>query len=398
MRIFSLLCIGLISLSTSVTPQNRDSYSAIAVHKNLDEARNAALNSLIQQIQVVVSSDFKRNQSEKNAGYSDETSISTVARSAMSLTNVSEKVESLPDKTFRVTKSVAKESVRKMFYERRLKILDHLREAQSLAFPQKIVSPVSLHSSLINYFQAYLLTVLYPDTISFAFGKEGKQTSVLVGVPNTLDQIVSALKFIPVKMIDDEFIVWKFKVEYRGTPVQYMRYSYFDGMGQGDGEVNDGETQLTLFYPKAEKKERTVSLNLEYLSESEMDEVLKMGYASNAVSRLVKIITIKIPGDLIVKAEGPKLPVLFTPFLNRSITGDELKKELEKLSRKGSIVTARASDFETLNGLYCIVVDRDGLKAFMKNDQNKYYDFLSQSQKELKDFSGMRIIWMEHLK
>jgi hypothetical protein len=390
-------CMLFICWQLSFT-QTDQYYHGIAVDKNVNEARTAAYNALIQQIQVVVSSNFKRNQSETNNSYTDETNISTVARSTMSLTDVTEKVETLPDKTYRVTKTVPKESVRKMFNDRMQKIFDHLREAQSIAFPKGTVKNIPLHSSLINFYQAYLLAILYPDTISFPTGREQKLSSVMVGIPNTIDQISSSIKFKPVKMIDDEFIVWKFRVEYQGIPVQSMRYSYFDGMGQSDGEVTDGETQITLFYPKSEKKERTLNINLEYLYESEMDEVLKMGYSSNAVSRMLKIIPVKIPADAVIKAETPKPPQPLAVFQDKDITPDNLKKELDRLSRKGMIVTGKASDFETLHGLYCLVIDRSGLKAFMKNEHNKYFDYLTESQRELKEFSGMKIIWMEALK
>ncbi len=375
-----------------------DRYTATAVHKKLDEARSSALNALIQQIQVVVTSNSERRQSEINDLYSDDMLLSTAARSTMSLTDVLETVETLPDKSFRVTKTVPKTSVLKMFNDRRKKIIDHLQEAQSIAFPISLSASVPLHSSLINYFQAYLLTILYPDTLSFGLGKTSGMTSVMVGIPNTIDQIASAIKFIPVKMIDDEFIVWKYRVEYNGRPVQSLRYSYYDGMGQGEGDVQDGETMITLFYPKKELKERTLSVNLEYLNESEMDDVLRMGYASKAVSRLLKMIPVKVPGSAVLPPEPVKPPEQLSMFASKSTRADHIKTELERLSRKGFIVTGKASDFETLHGLYCLVIDRSGVQAFMKNDHNKYYDYISGASKELKEYSGMRIIWIELLK
>ena len=388
---FACAILGNLLLS-----QNSGDYIGSAIGKDLESARNSALNNLVQQIQVFVVSKSATEKSESKNFLKDSTFINTVAQSFMNLNDVKESVETKDDGYYLVTKTVSQASVQKMFKERKKQIFDYLSEAERILTEQNAVSFVALQPALDNYFQAYLLSLIYPETVSHVFNN--RTTTVSVGIPNALGEISRSIEFVAVKQIEDEYIVWKYRVNYKGKEVSHLRYSYFDGMGQTDGEVTNGETQMTLYYPSKEKKGRIVQVQIEFLPEDELDNTLGMAKKFLNTSILQKTFSVAIPGDRIIVQKVVKIPDALQELVKAQSSFENVLDELKKLVGKGEIVQGRASDFETLNGLYCVVVDKPGLVALLRNDDSKYFDFISQKEVQLKDFIGKRIMWFELLK
>ena len=389
--IFLIFVCGNKSLS-----QNTDSYVGTAVGKNIEDVKISALQNLIQQIQVFVTSKITTEKIETNTTYKDSLFNNTIAQSFMSLTDVQETIEKIDGDNFKVTKTVSRKSVQKMFDARRKRILDYLHEAERTLTDASTHSTVALQTALDNYYQAYLISLTYPDTVSAVFNS--KPSSVGVGIPNMLDEIARSIEFIPIKQIDDEYIVWKYKVRYKDKEIFSMRYSFFDGMGQSEGVVQNGETQITVYYSKKEKKERQIQVQLEFLSADELDNTLSTAKKFLNTTPLQKTISVSVPGEKIISKFAQKLPTGLEGLLKAKMNFENTKNELDRLIKKGIIVQGKASDFETLNGLYCVVVDNPGLVALLKNTNNKYYDYLSNKNVELKEYTGKRIMWFEVLK
>jgi len=375
--------------------QNRSEYVGTAIGKDLEQTRNSALNNLAQQVQVFVLSKTETVKGEAKDIFKDSTFMNVVAQSFMGLNDVTERVETTDERLYKVTKTVSQASVQRMFNDRKRRILDYLNEAERIIGEQN-TSSMALQSGINNYYQAYLLSLIYPETVTHVFNN--RTSSVIVGIPNKLSDIARSIKFLPLKQIEDEYIVWKYLVQYNGKEVLYLRYSYFDGMGQTEGEVTNGETQITLYYPSKEKKNRSVQAQIEFLSDDELDNVLNIARKFLSTSVLQKIITVTVPGEKPITSPGIKIPDALDGLLKSRSSFDSILIELKQLVKKGVIVQGRASDFETLNGLYCVVVDRPGLIALLKNDNNKYFDFVFQKEVELKEFAGKRIMWFELLK
>jgi len=378
--------------------QSNGEYVGIAQGKDLESVKISALQNLAQQIHVFISNKSMREMSENAETFKDSMFSNTIAQSFVSLTDVKETIEKTDDQTFKVVKTVSKANVQKMFDMRRKRILDYLDEAERLRSEANTKPSVSLQPMLNNYYQAYLLNTIYPDTLTYYFNSQA--TSLAVGIPNMLNEIARSIEFIPTKLIDDEYIVCKFLARYNGKEVFKLNYSIYDGMGQSEGEVQNGETQITLYYPKEEKKDRQVQAQLEFLPADELDNTLSIAKKFMNTTPLQKTILINFPGD--TDKIAPKIvqqpPQTLMGLVNVKTSFEDVKKEIDLLIKKRIIVQGRASDFETLNGLYCIVVDRPGLIALLKNTNNKYYNYLTNSEVELKEFAGKRILWFELLK
>ncbi len=393
-----LLCPLLFTfvLSSVIYSQSNDEYVGFAQGRNIEAVKISALQNLSQQIQVFISTKTTRNIYENREIFKDSIFTNTIAQSFMSLTDVQEKIEDIGGGEFSVTKSVSKASVQKMFDVRRKRILEYLDEAERLRIEAGRKNSVSLQPMLDNYYQAYLLNAIYLDTLTYAFNSQA--TSVAVGVPIILDEIARSIQFIPLKQIEDEYIVWKYLVRYNNKEVFHLRYSFFDGMGQSEGEVRNGETQITLYYSKKEKKERQVQVQLEFISTDELDITLSIAKKFLQTSVLQKTIFTMIPGDNNVVKPIQKLPLPLEGLIKAKLNFEEILNQLQHLVKKGIIVQGKAGNFETVNDLYCVVVDKQGLSALLKNTNSRYYDYLTNKEVELKEYAGKRIMWFELLK
>ncbi|MFZ1977881.1 MAG: hypothetical protein WAV76_07970, partial [Bacteroidota bacterium] len=292
----TLLSFFFIALSSSsLYSQPVEEYVGTAQGRDLQIVRESAFQNLAQQIQVFISSKSYRETREDNKALKDSLFSSTLAQSFMSLTDVRETIDKIDNDNFRVTKSVAKVSVQKMFDMRRKRILDYLNDAERILNEYKTKTVVSLQSVLDDYYQAYLLNLLYPDTITYSF--DSQAASVAVGIPNRMSALARSLEFIPIKQIDDDYIVWQYSVRYNGKAVLDFHYSFFDGMGQSEGMVHNGEAQLTLYYSHKENKERQSQIQMEFPSPDELDNTLSMASKFLNTAVLQKTITIIVPAE-----------------------------------------------------------------------------------------------------
>ena len=396
LQYFKLHFVLLILSSFLSISQTRQDYLGTAIGKDLEAVRLTAYQNLTQQIQVFISNKSSRETNENQETFRDSMFSNTVTQSFMSLTDVKEKIEKIDDETFKVTQSVSRSSVQKMFDTRRKRIVDYLNEAERMRIDSRTSSSVPLQELLDNYYQAYLLNAIYPDTLTYYFNSQ--QTTLEVGIPNIINEVVRSIEFIPIKQIDDEYVVWKYLVLFNGKDVSKLRYSFFDGMGQSDGEVHNGETQITLYYSKKEKSERQIQFQLEYLSSNELDNILGLAKKFISTAPLQKVFLIKIPGEARSSISDQKPPTALLGLIKAKSNFESIINEIDLLVKKGTILKGKPSDFETLNGLFCVVVDKPGLMALLRNTNNKYYDYISEKEVELKQYSGKRILWFELLK
>lgn len=412
--IWALFCLSIFS--SFLLSQTDEEYIGVAQGKDLQAVKNAAFQNLAQQIQVLISSKSSREIREENKILKDSLVSLTLTQSFVNLTDVTEKVVKIDDENFKVTKSVSKANVQKMFAMRRKQILEYLGEVDRLFQEGDTTSSITLRSILDNYYQAYLLNAIYPDTLTYYFTTQA--TSLAVGIPNKISEIVHAIECIPEKQIDDEYTVWKYRVRYKGKDISSFHYSYFDGMGQTDGMVEHGETMMTLYYSSKEKKERQVQVQIEFPLAEELDNTVSAAQKFVNTSELQKMMTITVPGETTashpvpeeklapppvpeekpIQPPGQKLPKELNGLTKIPLDFENTINELKRLVRAGIIVQGRASDFESLKGLYSVVVDKTGLAALLHNVDNKYYDFISGRIVVLKDYAGMRIVWFEFLK
>jgi hypothetical protein len=305
-----------------------------------------------------------------------------------------------------------------MFELRRQKILELIRVGER----ELQGETVHLGSALKNFYWALLLGRLYPDTLSFTVRLDATTplpyANVHTGISNIFDRLFRELKFVPEKMIDDEAIVWRYRVHMKNKPVDALHFEYYDGMGQTEGDVKDGGTKLTFFFSRKDVREREVSVGIDYRSDEEMDEFTRAADSLMSVGALPNKITIILPAgptppppkEEKPPVESPKPPpqpvpqpqhILPTVLQELLIVGSDfnaVRVKLDSLARRNRIILGSATDFESLQGLYGLVLGPEGVLALLSVKDKKYFDAVTGKEADLTKFAGKRITWIEVLK
>jgi hypothetical protein len=288
---------------------------------------------------------------------------------------------------------------------------------------------VNLSCVLDNYFKAFLLlfTLRDRDTLSYVFHLDDAPSvrvskDLKAGIPYALENVINGIHIRPIKHIEDAITVWKCAVDFKGIPVTNMQYSFYDGAGNTYGDVRNGETLMTFFFPTREKRERDIDVKIEYRNEENEDELLEIAKTMSAKEKLAETVTFKLPADeasVPVKKIEPKkadsdkvesnkavttpLPTTDIPSSIRALIAvqeswNKTKPVLMELNRRKQIIVGRKEDFESTEGLFVLTVDKSGVVTLLQYSKDKLCDLLTKKEFTLKEFEGRPIYWIEALK
>jgi len=395
---FFILLIFLIPLKT-ISQQDNTYYTGVASNADLEKAKQDAMKSMLEQIQVFVSSSVKRKLSETNTALNETTSVEIIAKSSMQLQDVQEEIMKDADNIFHVKKFIARDIVKKIFALRKQKTIEHLLLAQSES------KKGNIGTALKNYYWALLLTEMYPDTISFTFSNGIATSNLSSAIANEMENIVRNIHCSAVKKIDDEHLVWKYNVEYKSKLVSHLYFEYFDGQGQTQGEVRNGEAKLTFYFSQEENIEREILLNVHYAYEDEMDELLQLAHSVRINNTIANTVVFTLPGARTKPNTGATMSDTHTTNLPAPISTllttknfDGVTSKLDSLVKKNKLITGSAKDFESREGLFAAIIDQNGIVALVRFEKQKYYNAKNMSEIDITHYAGMRIIWIEVLK
>ncbi len=388
-------------------------YVGEGTDQSLESARSAALQSLLLQIQAFISTSFVHTTKE-SGGLVDASAVaSVVVRGAVTLKDVGERIVRLEDDNYLVQEFVSKETVIEMFRLRKARALELLKEAS--ADIQNGSLP-NVSSSLKRYFWAFLLAGIHPDTIGVPLEYVGwgtgfaKNATILSAVPPIMERILREISFRPHRrFVDGETTVWRCSVEYAGKPVGHLDYEYFDGVGSMCGEVRDGETSLNLYLRGDTLRPRDVLLRVDYRYEEEMDDLLRTADSLSSARTLLQQVVVSLPGVSLSStetkepqrlgkdAESRGMPRAIQVILNARGGFDGIMQTFQSLERQQKIVTGSATRFESLDGLYGVIVSAEGLVAIVHQRNGKLTDARSGAEANMKNYKGMRITWIQIL-
>ncbi|MGD1046296.1 MAG: hypothetical protein ABR936_13385 [Bacteroidota bacterium] len=414
-----LSVIGSLCLSQSKPTSTDNYYVGSAEGDDLQKVRAAALENMIQKIQMFVQSEFKRYKEETATTYTDSTAARVIARSSMKLSEVGEDVINPKPGVYHVTKYVSKTMVDQMFEMRRQKIIEHLDIAGIELGKAKMGGSLNLSSVLTNCYKAFLLlfTLRDRDTVSYAFQiSEPPYTRVSkdlkAGIPYAIENVINGIHVRPIKRIEDANLVWKCAIDYFGAPVTNMQFSFYDGAGNTYSDVRNGEALLTFFFPTRENRERDIDIKIEYRDEENSDELLEIAKTISAKEKLAEVVTFKLPVDEIsvpLKKTEPKqesttstqptsMPTSIRELIAVQESWNKTKPVLMELNRRKHIIVGRREDFESTEGLFVLTVDKSGAVTLLQCNKDKLCDLLTKKDFSLQDFSGRPIYWIEALK
>jgi hypothetical protein len=389
---------------------------------NLESARAAAMMSLTQQIQVFISTSFEQRITD-GSGHADVSAVAhTVAKSTIILSDVGERVKTFDGDRFLVTKFVSRESVAGLFRMRRTKMLELVKGAfQDLA--GKSSDPVELGSALKQLYWAYLLASIHPDTVRCTFprtapGSESpEETTLGSGIPRLMQSLARKVEIHPLRRFQDgEAQVWQCKATCAGQPIQHLSYEYFDGMGQTIGEVVNGKAKFTLYFPDdtSNSRERELAVGLECRFVDEMDDVLRAAEGLQTGRQLIPLLTVVLRGTEVVAR--PRAEVVSTgrtgvlsgrdtsvvpPVISEllAVRGDldKVKSCLRNQKRHYRIEVGKASDFESLEGLYAAIFSHTQLEVVARYNNGRAVNVLTNEPIDLKEQPGLTVTWIDVL-
>lgn len=238
------------------------------------EADEAALANLINQISVSVKSDFiseERERLTKSGSSISEKNYKSIIQTYSNATlHNTERliIKQEPDAhVFRYLKRV---EIDKIFKARRDKALEYVRLADDA------LKEGQIDDALKYYYWSLCLvrSLRYPSEAKIVV--EGQEHLLTAYLPMKIEDVCSdiSLKLYPLKSN-----VYKMHATYRGRPVRSMDYTYNDGMGYGATySVRDGEGLIELLSSSSVSK---VTVKLEYMFrnlamvDSEVEELVK---------------------------------------------------------------------------------------------------------------------------
>jgi hypothetical protein len=378
---------GLILVRCSAQDLPGESYKYTAENIDLSKAQSDALNGLVQQIQSFVKAVLKHEKSEVNGTLRDSTASSVIAISSVKLTNVQEKVEKSSTGVYQVTKYISKAAVQEMFNQRKARILELLDVAQIELSNCRRIGSINLEIVFKDLYWANLLTSIHPYQITYSLKDETGEvlrnsSDVLEGIRYLFESISSKIQVVQMNRIEESNLVWKCRFEYSGIPISSLNFSFYDGVGQ----------------------------TIEYKAEDEMDELLQLAEEMTQAKFSAKAIL------LTLKAEGKKQPAVTdeTVVPRRDTVGNGIPKPLQEVISQGTsmktalealrtmvkkrmIIVGRREDYDSLDGVYGLVLDESGIIALIIEHKGKWMDLIHSKTVETKELIGKKITWIDVL-
>ncbi len=415
MYIRVLVCV-IVFASSAFCQGYRDDpelyYIGRGEHASLEGARSRAYANMVEQIQVLVSSSLRTSTAETAAGVTSTADMATLTSSSIQLRDVREEIgEALG--VYRVVKYVSRSAVASVFAQRRMQILDLLAEAEA---EENAAGPVNLRSLMGKYYQAWLLTGLYPDTVSYPF-RHGGRAGVATGIPRAMQAVCDGISFSPARRIEDDYTTWKYDVSWHSRPVGHLRYTFNDGLGESEEEVVNGSAQATFLF--VDKRARRIAASVEYREMSSHDALVRT--ADSLMARYAPVLTIafQLPGEEAtgdcvgptagndtagVKIVGgvahlsrpfAALPPVLQPLVEKRHDRAFVRGEIDRLVKRGDIIVGKRTDFGSLDGLHALVLDANGINAILTHTNGTYFNAETGDAVLLPAFSGKTIIWIQ---
>jgi len=232
---------------------------------------------------------------------------------------------------------------------------------------------------------------------------------VLEGIRYLFATISSKIRVVQLHKIEETNLVWKCRFEYTGIPITSLDFSFYDGIGQTDGKVKNGLSTMTFFFPERSKKEREIDLAVEFKALDEMDDLLKFAEEMTQSKFSSKTIVLVLGSEEnmqsmpekkkefagIDKSKIKGIPKSIQEVLSQNTSLKNVLDALRTMVKKKRIIIGRREDFESLDGMFGLVLDDNGITALIVEQKGNWADLLHSRTVETKELVGRKITWIE---
>ncbi|MGD1046404.1 MAG: hypothetical protein ABR936_13925 [Bacteroidota bacterium] len=241
--VFSFAISIILTLPAISQPINKESikrseayYYGEGTSESEQEASDAALGLLTQQIAVTVSSQFERSQFESNGNYTDQMKSVVKSYSGATLRNV-HSIKANNDGKINVFLFIERSEVEKIFKERIELVKNIYEKAQDFQWEQD-------YSNALKWY--YFATVLL-NSVPVRIVKSGEQ-NLITEIPAHINTLITSIKFTVkanCKVSDKEREI-VFGIYANNKPLQSLEFSFWDGSSQINVAGVDGEAIVHL--------------------------------------------------------------------------------------------------------------------------------------------------------
>lgn len=262
-RFVTILCVGLLC-KLSLMAQSWESVKSHPDYlygegwgNTIDEADKQALGSLISKIAVNVSAHTdQQERSTVKQGELEEVQqfSSTVSTYAQATLTNTERVILHNEPDAHVGRWIRRSEIKKIFTSRILKVKD------LVAMAQKAETKGKADDALRNYYWAFTLlkSIQHPNDVSYT-DEAGNNHLLVNWIPEKMNDVFSNLDTRIVSRSGDNAELY---ITYKGTPVNSLDYTYFDGQGWSNiYSAKDGRGVLEL---AAGNQNSTIQLKYEF--------------------------------------------------------------------------------------------------------------------------------------
>lgn len=248
-------------------------YWAEGKGKTIKEAENQALQGILHQISVKVTSDFTSVEREKTQGTAcdSETEVQQIisSYSTATLTNLHRIIEKEKTGHIELICFIDEAELNKIFQQRVEKVLTLLADAE------ESLESLQIDDALRNFYWGLALvkSLRYPNEAKTANGQ-----LLYTYIPKRIEDVLSRIN-LWAEQDEDSDTDFTLYATYNGSTISTMEYTYFDGQDySGIYQINNGCGVLEMRPPVVAKN---IKVKIEYIfqdfnTDREVEDVLKV--------------------------------------------------------------------------------------------------------------------------
>lgn len=262
-----LLSSGVVLLAqdSELLSHSSQYIHGISENKDLETARRQATNTLLNQIQVTVSSILKSRTIEDSKSINEFSELTQESVSFLDLPNLQEKVIKTKN-GYKVYKFIERSEVDRFFELRKGKIKEYMK------FAKQHELQLDVFSALRNYYYAFLLSKSYPDTIIYVLpDMESPINYPAVGIHNKINQILNDVNIsIDGCEASNELLLLYMFATFKGQPIKKLAVTYYNGLGNELTYAENGKLTVVL-YQNPVSTSMPFSANIIYFADADLE-------------------------------------------------------------------------------------------------------------------------------
>ncbi len=236
LALLMIISFVLSAQTTQDIKRNTTYYWGEATADTEQQASDAALRRLMNQISMRIVSSYQGKLKETDSGVEESVESIVNTHSTATLRNVKTIKTSLPEGIY-VMHYIHKDEVQRIWENRKKLIYDIFNQAQEMENTGNLGNALKWY-----YFSLILIDSLPEENVEYA------GINFSVEAPARINRILQEVSysFASEQLYTDNERIFELEISYRGNPVSYIEFSFWDGYDQIRVTGKDGRATVHL--------------------------------------------------------------------------------------------------------------------------------------------------------